>query len=58
MPTASYAYALLLLGKCTPMILYTCSLSSSYFLRKSYMYLFYVRGNFEKGKIGELNFRV
>jgi hypothetical protein len=40
------------------MILVTRALSSSYFLRKSWMYLFWVRGNFAKGRIGELNLRV
>lgn len=40
------------------MMRFTSSLSSSYLRRKSWMYLFWVRGNFAKGKMGELNFSV
>lgn len=58
MPIVSGAFMLLLLRKCTPMTLSIVSLSSSYFLRKSCMYLFCVRGNLANGNIGELNFSV
>jgi len=45
MPTVPVAMALLFWGKWTPIISVIESLFSSYILRKSEMYVFWVRGN-------------
>mmetsp|Transcript_39260 Transcript_39260/g.59913 ORF Transcript_39260/g.59913 Transcript_39260/m.59913 type:complete len:204 (-) Transcript_39260:252-863(-) len=57
-PMAPEALRLLFLVKCTPSTFRIDLRSLSYLVRKSLMYLFWVNGNLENGKMGLLNFRV